>query len=104
MLALDAITQLPYDGHEPLELFDVEHSTALSAKSFPLLGVDDSRGPIDIAHNWGRTRVATASRSTLEPIASWTAKVAICQSGQCKDHKNAIELAHHDGRLFGANF
>ena len=34
-------------------------------------------GPMDMDHNWGRTRVATASRSTLNPIASCTDNVAI---------------------------
>jgi hypothetical protein len=32
---------------------------------------------MDIAHNWGKTRVATASLSTLKPIASCTESVAI---------------------------
>ncbi len=34
-------------------------------------------GPIDIDQSWGKTRVATASRSTLKPMASCTERVAI---------------------------
>lgn len=34
---------------------------------------------MDIAHNCGRTRVATASLSTFRPIASCTDRVAIYQ-------------------------
>lgn len=40
-----------------------------------------SKGPIDIAHNCGKTRVATASRSTFMPVASCTASVAIVTAG-----------------------
>jgi hypothetical protein len=80
--------------HEFRKLVGIQHlSISLISK---LKYKDSLRGPIDMAHSCGSTRVATASRSTLEPIASCTAKVAICLvSSICF----AILRAYHDRRL-----
>jgi hypothetical protein len=55
-----------------------------------------------MAHNWGRTRVATASRSTLEPIASCTAKVAIYSVSSV--FFDLCQVAYHDRRFFCLDF
>lgn len=82
---MHAVTQLPDNLHESLKLVYVEHCIAsVPYDDFRFTAqMKDTHGPIDIAHNCGKTSVATASLSTLKPIASCTDRVAICTRNSC---------------------
>jgi hypothetical protein len=56
--------------HESLKLGNVEYYSLYDQFDRNLMGRDYLRGPTDIAHNCGNTRVATASLSTFIPIRS----------------------------------
>jgi hypothetical protein len=84
MFLFYTLSELVNDYHEPLKLVETENCLweqpkVKSAETKSSQSGTGLRGPMDIAQSWGRTRVATASRSTLKPMASCTDNVAICQ-------------------------